>query len=77
MDDSLSPHSHGPPVRCSERIDEACDHFEADWRKGRMARIEDYLAEAKESDRSALLRELVELELELRRSRGERPEPGE
>ena len=55
----------------------ACDRFEAEWRAGRRPRIEQYLAEASEPCRSALLRELLALELELRRGRGERPEPGE
>ena len=55
----------------------ACDRFEAEWRAGRRPRIERYLAEASEPCRSTLLRELLALELELRRGGGERPEPGE
>jgi serine/threonine-protein kinase len=73
MDGSVSPGPGGHPVRPSERIDAACDRFEAAWRAGPVPRIEDYLAAADEADRPALLRELVALERELRRRRGERP----
>ena len=55
----------------------ACDRFEAEWRAGRRPRGEQYLAEASEPCRAALLRELLALELELCRGRGERPESGE
>ena len=54
-------------------MDEACDRFEADWRAGQAPRIEDYLDAAAEADRAALLGELVALERELRRRRGDRP----
>ena len=59
------------------QIMSACDRFEAEWRAGRRPRIEQYLAEASEPCRAALLRELLALELELCRGRGERPEPSE
>jgi len=51
-----------------------CDRFEQDWRDGHGPRIEDYLAKALEPDRLALLNELVGLELELRRARGDDPQ---
>ena len=61
-----------------EHVVERCDRYEAAWREGRRPRIEDYLAEAPEPERVALLlRELLALELELRSSGGERPEPQE
>ena len=60
-----------------QRIDAACDQFEAAWRAGEEPRIEDVLAAAAESERPALLRELIALEAELRRGRGERPSPAE
>ena len=58
------------------RIDAACDRFE---RRGAVASaaIEHYLAEVAERDRPALLRELLELEQELRCGSGETVEPGE
>ena len=49
--------------------------------RGRLARarsrIEEFLAAIPEPDRPTLLRELLAVELELRRERGERPRPGE
>ena len=61
-----------------EHVVERCDRYEAAWREGRRPRIEDYLAEALEPERAALLlRELLALELELRSNGGERPEPQE
>jgi serine/threonine protein kinase/tetratricopeptide (TPR) repeat protein len=77
MDGLMSLDAEGRPVRPSERIDEACDRFEAAWRAGAAPRIEDYLAETEEADRPVLLRELVALERELRRGGGERPETEE
>ncbi len=68
MDGSISPDPGGRPPRPSERVDEMCDRFEAAWRAGRAPRIEDYLAQAQEVDRPALLGELVTLERELRLS---------
>jgi serine/threonine protein kinase len=61
------------PPRQSEQIDVACDRFEAAWHAGHEPRIEDHLAEAGEAARAALLGELVELERDLRRQRGEEP----
>jgi eukaryotic-like serine/threonine-protein kinase len=55
------------------RIDAACDRFEIEYRAGRSPRIEDYLNEVAEVDRPALLRELVAVDLELRRLCGESP----
>jgi eukaryotic-like serine/threonine-protein kinase len=77
MDGSASSSAEGRSIRPSERIDEACDRFEAAWREGSAPRIEGYLAEALEVDRPALLGELVALERELRRHRGEWPETEE
>jgi tetratricopeptide (TPR) repeat protein/tRNA A-37 threonylcarbamoyl transferase component Bud32 len=77
MGASVPPAPGDGPLRPSERVDAACDAFEAAWRAGRAPRIEDYLAAAAEPDRPALLGELVALERELRRRRGERPEVDE
>src|SRR5262249_45058576 len=63
----------GRPMRPSQRVDAACDHFEAAWRAGGAPRIEDYLDRADDADRPALLGELVALEHELRRRGGPRP----
>src|SRR6516225_109959 len=64
------------PVSPALRVDAACDRFEAAWRGGQNPRIEDVLEAAAEPERPALLRELITLEVELRRGRGEHPDPG-
>jgi tRNA A-37 threonylcarbamoyl transferase component Bud32 len=64
-----------PPLSLALRVNDACDRFEADWTAGRRPRIEVALEGCSETDRPALLRELMALELELRRSRGEQPAP--
>jgi tRNA A-37 threonylcarbamoyl transferase component Bud32 len=59
------------------RIDEVCDHFEADWRAGRRPRIEEVLEAEPEAWRPELLRHLLAVELAYRRRAGEAPEPEE
>jgi hypothetical protein len=54
-------------------VDEACEQFEADWRAGQATPIESYMDRAAADERMKLLRALLVRELELRRSRGERP----
>ncbi|MGO9922433.1 MAG: hypothetical protein ACLQIB_48020 [Isosphaeraceae bacterium] len=61
-----------------ERIDQACDEFEAAWKDGRRPRIEEFLAvDQPRPERLALLRELLNIELFWRKKRDERPEPCE
>ncbi len=52
-------------------LDRLADRFEAAWRAGQAVRIEDYLSDVPEGDRSALLRGLLVLEMQLRSERGE------
>jgi serine/threonine protein kinase len=52
-----------------------CDRFEADWRAGRSPRIESYLGAVAEAERPALRRELLRMEIELLRDRGDRADP--
>ncbi len=59
------------------RIDAACATFEAAWRAGHPLAIGEVLDAHSDLDGTALLRELVALEVELRRDRGDRPEPGD
>jgi hypothetical protein len=54
-------------------INRICDQFESDWQAGRRPAIEDHLAGTAEPLRSALLRELLEVELEFRVTSGEQP----
>jgi hypothetical protein len=49
----------------ARQVDQACNHFELAWRS-RQPRIEDFLGDAPEPARSALVRELLALELEYR-----------
>jgi hypothetical protein len=69
-DDSLSPAD-------LERVIAACERFEAAWRSGRKGPIEDLQGEVPERARPRLFRELLALEIELRRAEGERPGPDE
>ncbi len=54
-------------------INAAADRFEQASKEGPRPRIEDYLAQADEPRRPALLEELLRVELELRRRAGEQP----
>jgi RNA polymerase sigma factor (sigma-70 family) len=49
------------------------DRFRTAWYSDQRPKIEDYLAESPQSEHPSLLRELLTLELELRRSHGELP----
>ncbi len=57
-----------------ERLDVALVRFEKAWHDGQAPRIEMYLEEAEEPERSLLLRELMGLELELERGTGRTPD---
>src|SRR5262249_47928658 len=60
-----------------EGVDQVCDSFESAWKtagcNGPRPRIEDYLGDTPEPRRSALLRELIALDIDYRRQAGERP----
>jgi tetratricopeptide (TPR) repeat protein len=72
-DEPLAPGCESLPLTLANYIDQACDRYEAQWKAGARPRIEVFLAEAPENERSALLRELMLLEIEFRGARGERP----
>ena len=55
----------------AQRIHPFCEEFEARWREGGDPRIEESLERADERDRGALRRELLLLEVEIKRARGE------
>jgi eukaryotic-like serine/threonine-protein kinase len=67
------PKDSARPRRVRARIVEACERFEVAWRAGDAPKIETFLALASESDRPKLLRRLLELEIALRKFRGESP----
>jgi eukaryotic-like serine/threonine-protein kinase len=54
----------------ARRLDRVCNDFEGAWRAGRP-RIEDHLAGWQGTERTALLRELVPLDIDYRRRAGE------
>lgn len=59
------------PLEMLERMDAICTDFESLWRAGQAPRLEDFLAQAQPGFREALLEELLHLEVEYRRKRGE------
>ena len=61
----------------AEELDRACDRFEAEWKAGKRPKIEDHLEGIAEPLRSALLGDLIAVELHWRQRRGERPVPAE
>jgi serine/threonine-protein kinase len=65
------------PSGARREIDQVCDRFEAEWRAGNGPRIENYLGRLGPQHRADLLRALLDLELEYRLRRGERPGPAE
>src|SRR5262249_17412926 len=63
-----------PALSLLERLSALVEHFEADWRAGKHTRIEALLDEIPESDRTEALRQLIALEMDLRRLSGESPD---
>ncbi|MHB1561589.1 MAG: serine/threonine-protein kinase [Isosphaeraceae bacterium] len=63
-----------PPVSVTGlmQVDSACDRFEEDCREGRTPNLAAYLAGVPETVQARLLRELLGLDCEYRRRRGER-----
>lgn len=55
----------------SRSIDRACDQFEAAWGAGERPQIEQALGQVSDSERPYLLRELLEIELQMRQRAGE------
>ena len=50
-----------------------CDAFEKAWKVGQRPRIEEYVSERTEPERTVLFQNLLEAELDLRRKAGEEP----
>jgi tRNA A-37 threonylcarbamoyl transferase component Bud32 len=59
------------PLPLELRVDAVCEQFEAAWQSGGQPRLEDYLGGAHEPERTALLGELLRLEVEYRLRAGE------
>ena len=60
-----TPHSVSP-----ELLDQLATEFEQYWRNGNQPRIEEYLNRVEEKLRPSLFRELIQVELELRKGEG-------
>ena len=56
-----------------QRIDTFCDEFEAAWRRGEQPDIADVLSRVPAGERRRLCVELVRLDIDYRRKRGEQP----
>ena len=78
MSEPLAPEAD-TPLALARRVDQVCDHFEAAWKAaGHSAgrpRLEDFLGDAAERERAALLQELIPLDVYYRRRCGEDPLP--
>ncbi len=68
---SASQKSDFPSPSLAERVDAACDRFEAAWKGQQKPRIEDFLAGLSGPDQTSLLCELLVLELGYRQECGE------
>jgi serine/threonine-protein kinase len=75
-DPSLPAHDSGPLSRL-QRLDQVCLRFEDALRAGEQPRLEAFLGDCPEPERSVVLHELLWLELAYRRKRGEQPTPEE
>jgi hypothetical protein len=66
MNEVLSGRFGELPGLLARKIDQTCDRFEKAWLSGERPRVEDFLGEAPEEERTALLGELLFLELDYR-----------
>ena len=69
---SVLPNSAHSDYSASILIDRLCDEFEKSWKLGRPITIEQQLSKVSQGNRSALLRELLEIEIEIRVTRNEK-----
>ena len=74
MSESLARDVEVSPA-LGRQINEACNRFEAAWRSGAAPRLEDFVVGWEGSERLALLREVVPLDADYRRARGESATP--
>src|SRR5947207_1990744 len=65
------------PAPQAVHLDQVCDRFETAWKNvgsgGMRPRLEDYVADVPEPERSLLLHQLIFLEIDYRTLRGETP----
>ncbi len=75
MHDNAWSGNESLPLSVARRVDAVRDRFALAWQEGRRPAIEDYLEDVPETERQALLRELLPLEVDRRRALGEEPRP--
>jgi len=51
------------PLSQAQHMNAVCDRFERAWQAGLRPQLEDYLGDTPELERSALVRELIALEI--------------
>ncbi|MCA9232877.1 MAG: protein kinase [Planctomycetales bacterium] len=68
---------HSPALTLFDQIRQLCVDFSDEWEQGKSPRIEDYLLRQPEEQRNVLLRNLLEIETEHRRRRGDEPSANE
>jgi serine/threonine protein kinase/formylglycine-generating enzyme required for sulfatase activity len=68
---------NAPRSSVLEQIDQLCDRYESARLAGQRPRIDDYLREVPETERSVLFRELLRLDLHYRRQQQETPTEAE
>jgi tetratricopeptide (TPR) repeat protein len=73
MSDVSSRRESPLPLDLVRWINEVCNRFELAWQAGPRPRLEDFVGDTPEPARSALLRELIALDLDYRRQAGENP----
>lgn len=61
------------PLALQQRIDQACDEFEAAWKRGERPSLQALWSQAAATDRAVLLEQLLLIELAYRRRNGEWP----
>jgi serine/threonine-protein kinase len=75
MSDTIPTANATPPLDLAQRVDRVCSRFEAAWKAARGGSpppiIEEFLADTSDPERSALLSELILLDVHYRRRRGE------
>jgi WD40 repeat protein len=77
MSAAASPNDGSRTLSEAQRLQAVCDRFERAWQAGLRPQLEDYLGDTPELERSALVRELIALEIAYRRKAGEQPQPDE
>ncbi|HEY1375656.1 MAG TPA: serine/threonine-protein kinase [Gemmataceae bacterium] len=72
---SDTPRSNGPASFSDTAIEDICVRFEDAWKAGGRPALEQYLGDPPADRRTAILGELLKLDLYYRRRQGERPTP--